>query len=60
VVEPSDGTATDAQQVWWESLSIEQHVAHYEERNGGNRKEAMKQAAGDRNVSRRDIYNALL
>lgn len=60
VVEPSDGTAADSQQVWWESLSIEQHVAHYEERNGGNRKEAMKQAASDRNVSRRDIYNALL
>lgn len=45
---------------WWQALSIEEHVAHYEQQNGGNRKEAMKQAANDRNVSRRDIYNALL
>ncbi|MFD0621192.1 16S rRNA (cytidine(1402)-2'-O)-methyltransferase [Paenibacillus sp. GCM10027629] len=60
VLEPSDGSASADQTVWWESLSIEAHVAHYEERNGGNRKEAMKQAAADRNVSRRDIYNSLL
>jgi len=60
VLEPSDGSAAADQTVWWETLSIEAHVAHYEERNGGNRKEAMKQAAADRNVSRRDIYNALI
>ncbi|WP_152395789.1 16S rRNA (cytidine(1402)-2'-O)-methyltransferase [Paenibacillus guangzhouensis] len=60
VLEPSDGLESADQTVWWESLSIEAHVAHYEERNGGNRKEAMKQAAADRNVSRRDIYNSLL
>lgn len=44
---------------WWRELTIEQHVAHYEQ-EGIPRKEALKKAAGDRGVSKRDIYNALL
>ncbi|NMO97728.1 16S rRNA (cytidine(1402)-2'-O)-methyltransferase [Paenibacillus lemnae] len=44
---------------WWQQLSIEDHVAHYESR-GETRKDAMKKAAADRGVSKRDIYNALL
>lgn len=44
--------------LWWSELTLEQHVEHYE-RELGDRKEAMKRAAGDRGVSKRDIYNAL-
>lgn len=44
---------------WYENMSIEEHVDHYIEK-GYNRKEAMKLAAADRGVSKRDIYNALL
>ncbi|WP_246132255.1 16S rRNA (cytidine(1402)-2'-O)-methyltransferase [Paenibacillus hemerocallicola] len=44
---------------WWAELTLEEHVARYE-REVGDRKEAMKRAAADRNVSKRDIYNALL
>ncbi|MBO2945928.1 16S rRNA (cytidine(1402)-2'-O)-methyltransferase [Paenibacillus sp. F411] len=44
---------------WWQSMSIEDHVAHYEE-TGLSRKDAMKKVASDRGVSKRDIYNALL
>ncbi|MBG9795565.1 16S rRNA methyltransferase [Paenibacillus dendritiformis] len=51
------GAGADA--VWWSELSEQEHVAHYEER-GIARKEAMKQAAKDRGVSKRDIYEALL
>ncbi len=40
-------------------LSIEEHVAQYEEK-GMSHKEAMKAAAKDRGVSKRDIYQALL
>ncbi len=40
-------------------LSVAEHVAHYEE-EGMTRKEAMKQAAEDRGISRRDVYQALL
>ena len=43
----------------WEMLSIEEHVALYET-DGHDRKEAMRLAAKDRGISRRDVYNALL
>jgi len=40
-------------------MSPAQHVAHYEA-TGQTRKEAMKSAAADRGVSKRDVYQALL
>ena len=43
----------------WEEMSIADHVAMYEAQ-GFERKEAMKKAATDRGVSKRDIYQALL
>ena len=43
----------------WEELSVAEHVALYEEQ-GMSRKEAMKAAATDRGLSRRDIYQTLL
>ena len=43
----------------WEEMSIAEHVKLYEDK-GMDRKEAMKQAAKDRGVSKRDIYQALL
>ncbi len=39
----------------WEELSVQEHVEHYEAL-GMDRKEAMKQAAKDRGVSKREIY----
>lgn len=60
VVEP--GSAEEElkeKNAWWQELSLEAHVEHYEQ-TGLNRKEAMKKAAVDRGVSKRDIYNALL
>lgn len=44
---------------WWQSMSIVDHVMHYEE-EGVPRKEAMKKAANDRGVSKRDIYKSLI
>lgn len=44
---------------WWSSLSLEQHVKHYEALKL-NPKEAMKSTAMDRGISRRDVYQALL
>lgn len=43
----------------WEEISPAEHVALYE-KQGMDRKEAMKRAAKDRHVSKRDIYRALL
>lgn len=45
---------------WWQALSVEEHVLHYENEDGMSRKEAMKKTAADRGVSKRDIYNQLL
>ena len=41
----------------WEEMTIEEHMALYADMD---RKEAMKQVAKDRGVSKRDIYQALL
>lgn len=54
-----DNAAADAGEPWWARLAVEEHVARYE-RESGDRKEAMKRAAADRGVSKREIYNALL
>ncbi len=43
----------------WEKLTIEEHVALYEQ-EGMSRKDAMKAAAKDRGLSKRDVYSALL
>ena len=42
----------------WESISVEEHVAKYVA-EGMSEKDAMKQAAKDRGVSKREIYQVL-
>ncbi|MCM1193379.1 MAG: 16S rRNA (cytidine(1402)-2'-O)-methyltransferase [Butyrivibrio sp.] len=42
----------------WEDMSIEEHMTHYESR-GMERKDAMKQVAKDRGISRREVYARL-
>ena len=46
------------EQASWENLTIEEHVAHYEAQ-GIDHKEAMKLAAKDRGISKRDVYACL-
>ena len=43
----------------WEDMGIAEHVEMYMEQ-GMSKKEAMKKAAEDRGISKRDIYNSLL
>ena len=43
----------------WEKLSVEEHMTYYE-KQGFTNKEAMKQVAKDRGVSKRDIYKILI
>lgn len=47
------------QQKDWQSLSVEDHMKIYEDQ-GMDRKEAMKQVAKDRGISKRDVYQYLL
>lgn len=48
-----------ASALWWQELTLEQHVGHYEAA-GEDRKAALKKVAADRGVPKREIYNALL
>lgn len=47
------------QQMKWEEISLEEHMAHYEQQ-GMSRKEAMKCVAKDRGISKRNVYQQLL
>ncbi len=59
VIEGLDKAALkEKEQKKWEEMTIEEHMAVYEEKGLGN-KEAMKMVARDRGVSKRDIYNYL-
>jgi 16S rRNA (cytidine1402-2'-O)-methyltransferase len=48
-----------AKEMWWDGLSLADHVARYEQETG-DRKEAIKRTAADRGMSRRDVYNAVM
>ncbi|MEE1314809.1 MAG: 16S rRNA (cytidine(1402)-2'-O)-methyltransferase [Faecalimonas sp.] len=43
----------------WETLTIEEHMAYYLEQNM-QKKDAMKQVAKDRGISKREVYQQLL
>lgn len=49
----------EEEQARWEELSIQEHMDHYLQ-GGMEKKEAMKQVAKDRGISKRDVYQALL
>lgn len=46
-------------QLSWESMDMEEHMAHYESQ-GMDRKEAMKRVAKDRGIPKRQVYDTLL
>ena len=46
-------------EAWWQVMSLEEHVKHYEN-EGISRKDAMKKTASDRGLTKRDVYNALI
>lgn len=50
---------TREKQAAWESLSLDDHMSHYE-KQGISRKDAMKLVAKDRGISKREVYAALL
>lgn len=50
--------AAASEEKWWSGLTIEAHVTHYVEEQGMNPKEAIKQAAKERDLPKRDVYAA--
>ncbi|WP_078414548.1 16S rRNA (cytidine(1402)-2'-O)-methyltransferase [Priestia abyssalis] len=58
IVQGNEGEDEEEQEyIWWEQLNVIEHVNFYIEEKGMNNKDSIKQAAKDRNVSKRDIYN---
>ncbi|MFD0717113.1 16S rRNA (cytidine(1402)-2'-O)-methyltransferase [Paenibacillus sp. GCM10027626] len=55
----SEGGHAAQERPWWDDLELEEHVGRYEAQTG-NRKEAIKRAAADRGIPKREVYNALL
>jgi 16S rRNA (cytidine1402-2'-O)-methyltransferase len=57
-----EGASLDAmaqeENQWWERLSLEEHVEHYISKEQMNSKDAIKQAAKDRGVQKREVYQA--
>lgn len=43
----------------WENMPLDEHMKIYTDK-GMDRKEAMKQVAKDRGISKRDVYQALI
>lgn len=54
----SEESLKEEQKAKWENISVEEHVNLYEQK-GMSRKDAMKAAAKDRGISKRDIYAVL-
>lgn len=44
--------------LWWSALSLVEHVNHYVNEESMRSKEAIKKVAKERNMSRRDVYQA--
>ena len=55
----TEGAADEEERKQWENLSVAEHVRFYED-EGNDRKEAMRLAAKDRGVPKREIYQSLL
>ncbi|RNB82211.1 16S rRNA (cytidine(1402)-2'-O)-methyltransferase [Brevibacillus panacihumi] len=57
IVEGYTGVAENAEEgSWWQELDVMAHVDHYIA-EGISKKDAIKQVAQDRGVSKRDVYN---
>ncbi|WP_449621632.1 16S rRNA (cytidine(1402)-2'-O)-methyltransferase [Robertmurraya sp. Marseille-Q9965] len=57
IVEGSHERAEEAN-VWWESLSLVEHIEHYISVKNYSSKDAIKQTAKDRNLNKREVYQA--
>ncbi|WP_349409051.1 16S rRNA (cytidine(1402)-2'-O)-methyltransferase [Pseudalkalibacillus sp. SCS-8] len=52
------GVIIESTASWWDSMTIVEHIQAYMERDGLSSKEAIKQVAADRNLPKREVYQA--
>ncbi|WP_404446772.1 16S rRNA (cytidine(1402)-2'-O)-methyltransferase [Sutcliffiella horikoshii] len=58
IIEGSSEEADDDTESWWQDLSILEHVQQVMEAEGCSSKEAIKQVSKERNLPKRDVYQA--
>ncbi|RBW67667.1 16S rRNA (cytidine(1402)-2'-O)-methyltransferase [Bacillus taeanensis] len=58
IVEGASELEIKSEEVWWESFTLKDHVNYYCEEEGLNPKDAIKKAAKDRNLPKREVYQA--
>ncbi|AOV06324.1 16S rRNA (cytidine(1402)-2'-O)-methyltransferase [Sporosarcina ureilytica] len=58
VIEGSDGNVEDDEPVWWQELSAREHVEEIINQKNIRSKEAIREVAEVRSMSRRDVYQA--
>lgn len=56
VIEGSDGIVEEQQDVWWRALEVRDHVIEVMAKQGLRSKEAIREVAKERGMSRRDVY----
>ncbi|WP_071393084.1 16S rRNA (cytidine(1402)-2'-O)-methyltransferase [Bacillus tuaregi] len=57
IIEAGEPASNEESGVWWEELTVEEHVKHYMAVKGLTSKEAIKQTAKDRSMNKRDVYH---
>lgn len=58
IIEGASEQEESSESLWWEGLTIHEHVQHYIDQKDLRTKDAIKQTAVDRDVPKRDIYQA--
>ncbi|MCJ1908453.1 16S rRNA (cytidine(1402)-2'-O)-methyltransferase [Planococcus ruber] len=58
IIEGTDSPDVEIQEQWWESLSISAHVEELMKKKELSSKEAIKEVAVERKMSKRDVYQA--
>lgn len=58
VVEGTDETKSETEEAWWSALTLVEHVEQLMEQKGYTSKEAIRETAADRGMSKREIYQA--
>lgn len=58
IIEGASEPEESIENLWWEGLQIHEHVQHYIDQKDLRTKDAIKQTAVDRDVPKRDIYQA--
>ncbi|CAG9623063.1 16S rRNA (cytidine(1402)-2'-O)-methyltransferase [Sutcliffiella rhizosphaerae] len=58
IIEGSNEELLIEEDMWWQKLSLEEHVQHYIDTEDVSSKEAIKTVSKERNLPKRDVYQA--